>query len=244
MNDSKKRKFEDFAPRKSNRLESVAEEKREKLRAQFPEDMSHFGEDVTTFVREAMDSGGKLDQSGRDEVGSKMLSSMVTGKSLEKVLPKAFVNQIQDVFSNKSLVQSDARKNPKSSERYEGFMFTTSFLNPGSDAIEKEIPRPSSPRPEEYGKGQAHQSHTAPFSLVGPDSNLAKTVWNSQWANIGVDSKVEKEALKRHKGGSEVVHFRLDTDTRSSVGFVAKQPGGSFSTVSMQYQRRESGEKK
>ncbi len=253
-NTSKKRKYEvePFAqdklepspPRSSNRLRSVAEKKREGIRSKFPDDMAHFGSDVTPFVREAMDSGGKLDQSGRDEIATKMRSTTVTGKSLGDVLPKAFVPQVKDVFGSKSFTQSDAREKPQSGERYGGFMFTSSFVNPSSEASEKEIPRPSSPRPGEYGKSEAHQSHTAPFALVGPESNRAKTVWNSQWANIGVDSKIEKAALNQHKQGAEVVHFRFDTDTRSSVGFVAKTPKGEFSTTSLQYQRRQDGDKK
>lgn len=65
-----------------------------------------------------------------------------------------------------------------------------------------------------------------------------KTVWNSPWANIGVDSRIEKSALHEHSQGSEVVHFRMDTDCRSTVGYVSKTPQGDFESVTLQYQRR------
>ena len=224
--------------RRSSRLKDKEAKRIDKVRATFPEGMEHHGFDVTPFVREAMQGGGKLEKGQRDEIGEQMRKSSLRGKELSEVLPKAFVPQVRQVFEKSSVLQSDTRVMGKGLESYGGFMFTTSFVTPGGDSTEKEIPRPSSPRPKEYGKKEAHQSHTSPYSLVGPESNRMKTVWNSQWANIGVDSRIEKAALQEHDKGSEVAHFRMDTDRRSTVGYVSKTPGGDFQSVVLQYQRR------
>jgi hypothetical protein len=235
----------DFSQRRSGRVQSRNEKRREEMRKSLPTGLSHFGLDASPFIQEAMDEGGKLDKSRREELSQMMNSNKLTGDKLADVLPKPFVPQVESTFSGRSFIQKDAR-DIQSKGYYEGSMFTSSFVNPSSDIDpkEKEIPRPSSPRPDQYGKSEAHQSHAAPFSLIGPDSNQAKTVWNSQWANIGVDSRIEKAALSEHKGGSEVVHFRFDTDTHSSVGMVSKQLTGGFSSQTMTYQRRNPEEKK
>lgn len=224
--------------RRSKRVLEVEEKRIRNVRSKFPEGMEHHGLDVTPFVREAMQSGGKLEKGQRDLIGEQMRKNSVSGKKLSDVLPKAFVPQVKQVFEQESVQQSDSRVMGKGGVGYKGFMFTTSFVTPGGDSDDKEIPRPSSPRPKEYGKKEAHQSHTSPFSLVGPESNRLKTVWNSQWANIGVDSRIEKSALQEHNQGSEVVHFRMDSDRRSTVGYVSKTPQGGFKSVSLQYQRR------
>lgn len=224
--------------RRSKRVLEVEEKRIRNVRSKFPEGMEHHGLDVTPYVREAMQSGGKLEKGQRDEIGEQMRKNSVSSKKLSDVLPKAFVPQVKQAFKQESVQQSDSRVMGKGKGRYEGFMFTTSFVTPGGDSDEKEIPRPSSPRPKEYGKKEAHQSHTSPFSLVGPESNRLKTVWNSQWANIGVDSRIEKSALQEHGQGSQVVHFRMDSDRRSTVGYVSKTPQGGFKSVSLQYQRR------
>lgn len=224
--------------RRSKRVLEVEEKRIRNVRSKFPEGMEHHGLDVTPFVREAMQGGGKLEKGQRDLIGEQMRKNSVIGKELSDVLPKSFVPQVKQVFEKPSVLQSDSRVMGKGKGRYEGFMFTTSFVTPGGDSDDKEIPRPSSPRPKEYGKKEAHQSHTSPFSLVGPESNRLKTVWNSQWANIGVDSRIEKSALQEHNQGSEVVHFRMDSDRRSTVGYVSKTPQGGFKSVSLQYQRR------
>lgn len=231
----------DFSRRGSKRIKEKRDKELEQRRAQLPEGMGHFGLDATPFVQEAMGEGGKLDKSEREKLSQQMKGSMLTGDSLDQVLPKSFVPQVASTFKKRSVSQVDVRdESSKRRESYSGFMFTSSFVNPDpfTDPKEKEIPRPSSPRPEEYGKGEAHQSHAAPFSLIGPESNRFKTVWNSQWANIGVDSRIEKNALAEHGKGSEVVHFRYDTDSHSTVGLVSKTPSGTFSSQTMQYQRR------
>ncbi len=229
----------------SKRLEAIEKKRLEKVRKDLPQDLSHFGVDFTSQVKEAMEGGGKLPKDQRDDVGDNLKKRKLSGKSLSDVLPKSFVSQIEDRFNDKGVSQLDGRKKVKTNEEYEGNMFTSTYVNPPSGlGSEKDIPMPSSPRSTHLDTGEAHRAHTSPFSLAGLATNNTKTVWTPQWANIGLDTRLEKAALQSKKGGNEVVHFRFDTDKRSTVGIVEKNKKGGFSSMTMQYQRRPEGDKK
>ena len=226
------------------RRRSSRAEAREKLaldarRAAMPAGLAHHGVDASPYVRAAMAAGGSLDEAQRDELGQLMQRNMLTGPRLEDVLPPSFLQPVQDAFRSRGVRQLDVRSPAPARERYDGHMLTTSFVNPPGDSGEKEIPEPRSPKPAELsGPNQAHRAHSSPFALAGAAGNATRTVWAPQWANIGVDSRLEKAALKEHVGGAMVVHYRFDTDTHSTVGFAAHRSSGEFASMGAQYDRR------
>lgn len=88
--------------------------------------MEHHGFDVTPFVHEAMQSGGRLERGQHDSIREQMRKTSVRDRELSKVLPKAFVPQVKQAFEKTSVQQSDSRVMGKGQERYEGLMLTMS----------------------------------------------------------------------------------------------------------------------
>lgn len=223
--------------RKSMRIRKKQAERLSELRAHFPKSLRHFGEDVTSAVESGTSAGGKLSELEREEVRRKVVARRVTGPTLKDVLPEAFVPQVEETFRKGGVIQRDMRVDPGTSQTYGGEMFTSTFANPPSGGGDKEIPRPSSPRPSSFAPGLVHAAHTAPFSVGGPETNRTKTVNAPQTANLVVDSFLEKQVIAAHKVGDEAVHARLDTNNRSTVIAVTKTDTG-YSSMAAQYGRR------
>ena len=240
--EAKKRTLtEAFTPKRSSRLAAVEQRRLEVARSKFPEELTHFGEDFTKDVEEAMQSGGKLEKEHRADIDRRFKRARMSGPTLESVVPKPFMPELERRFKEGGVFQTDMRSGHKAKESYEGSMFTSTFVNPpAAGGGEKEIPRPGSPRPAHLGSGEAHQAHTAPYSVGGPATNDTRTVWAPQWANIGIDSRVEKGAIQMHQASKPTVHFRFDTAGRSTVGAVSKTKSG-FSATAVQYRRRPEG---
>jgi len=221
----------DENPRKRARTESSEPPQRQLRSRTRAEELSkkaattttrHFGEDVTGDVSKAMRSGRKLDEESRRGMRGRIQRGSMSVSDPSKVLGPEFGKQLVDQYAKKTpIVQRDDRVDPRKGGPYPGFMMTSSIVS--STRFEpgfKEIPAPSSPNPYK-GDGSYHASHASPFALVGPDSNKFKTVNAPSWANITVDGGIEKDAQKalEHAGAGEVIHFRLDSHDRSTVGY-------------------------
>jgi hypothetical protein len=242
-------------PRKRDRAESSDPPKRELRSRTRAEEASkkaassktqHFGEDVTPEVTKAMSSGRKLDEESRRGMQGRIKRSSLTVSDPSKVLGPEFGKQLVDQYASKTpIVQQDDRVDPRKGGSYPGFMMTSSIVSSKSfDPGFKEIPAPSSPNPYK-GEGYYHASHASPFALVGPESNKVKTVNAPSWANITVDGGIEKEAHKAVEkfGEGEVIHFRLDSHDRSTVGYAKHDVSASseeqrWEVVAAQYQRK------
>lgn len=206
----------------------------------------HFGVDVTSQVRDAMAQNGSLDDTAR----GKMRGDIERGKRLvatpEKIMAKPFSDQLIDQFKKqKSVIQKDERVDPRSGGDYKGVMFTSSIVRKEHfEPDGKEIPQPSSPRPNDI-KGYFHATHSSPYSLSGPEGNSTRTVYAPSWANISVDSAIEREAKNAvgEFGEGNVIHFRVDTSDRSTVGYAvydvkSKSEDQRWQITSTQYKRK------
>ncbi|MEM7358201.1 MAG: hypothetical protein AAF431_03780 [Pseudomonadota bacterium] len=207
-------------------------------RASFPGILTHFGVDVSAAVASGTAAGGKLSEIEREQTHKAIRDNVITGSTLDDVLPTPFVDQVRKTFSEGGMTQVDMRSAPSEGGAYTGAMFTSTFASPPEGGAEKEIPRPSSPRPAELASGLAHSGHTAPFSVGGEQTNQAKTVYVPQTANLVVDAHLEKRVIKAHESGMPAVHARLDTADRSTVFSVTKTAEG-YSSTAAQYQRRD-----
>lgn len=214
--------------------------------------IKHFGLDVTSNLREAMNKGGKEDN---ELVRRKMRGDIerftLHGKSPKDLMNGKFVNQLKTLRKgNAQFIQEDDRVEPRKGGPYEGYMFTMTKVidfdkeyKPESEF--KEIQEPSSPRPKDSGKGKWHRSHTSPYSLNGTETNKAKTVYTPSWSNITIDSGMEryaKESVKKY-GQGNVFHFRLDSHDRSSLGVIVRDVNSEsvkkrWFTVTTQYKRK------
>lgn len=224
------------------RSASKAEEKRKKVSKMT--DVGHFGTDVSAFVDKAMQSGGSLDETSRATMRGKIRGDAARGSSLREVVPSFVADHVE--LHQKSVdpvFQQDLRVQPRKSSSYVGHQLTSTRVDAthGSEPDSKTIGEPLSPAPPSDFSGSQHRAHAAPFGLIGEPSNRAQTVWAPSWANVTVDSHIEKKALSASRKGHSVFHFRLDTDTHSTVGMVKQRSGSSkpaFKAISATYKRR------
>lgn len=232
-------------PRKRPKLRSDTSEEKRKETIGNMKDVEHFGFSTTPYVSTAMKAGGSLDETSRRTMYGKIKATKIQAGKLSKVLPGPLASHIKEHQSSFELIlQKDLRVGPRKDESYIGHQITSTYVNPmhGSEAESKTISEPLSPQPHSDVKGGYHRAHAAPFSLVGEESNSAHTVWAPSWANITVDGFIEKRALKAASKGHEVYHYRLDTDTHSTVGFVQQRSSKSkkpqFKSISATYKSR------
>jgi hypothetical protein len=218
---------------RKTRSMSAAEETRKAVKAS---PVGHFGLDVTAQVTAAMQQGGSLDEETRRKMTGDISRHRVSGKELEELMPGQVAAHIEKLRDSKSTFsQADRRVKPRDGGKYEGYMLTATRVSSAQfDAPLKDVPRPLSPA-RESGTGRYHAAHTAPFSLGGHETNLAKTVNAPSWANVTVDAHIEKKA-KEDAATSEVFHFRVDTHDRSTVGAI-KRKKEAWEVTSAQYQR-------
>lgn len=222
------------------RSSSQQEKKRQKVAAMT--DVEHFGTDVQSYVSSAMKQGGSLDDTSRRTMYGKIKTGGVSGGSLGEVLPGFMAAHIEEHQAlGGDVHQVDDRIGPRKSESYLGHQLTSTRVNSahGTDANDKIVSEPMSPQPD--GGGTYHRTHASPFNLVGMPSNSVHTVWAPSWANITVDGHMEKRAQHAANKGHEVHHFRMDTDTHSTVGYVKQRKNSSkaeFKAFSATYQRR------
>ncbi|MFD0725957.1 hypothetical protein [Lysobacter brunescens] len=214
--------------------------------------VEHFGFDVTSNLREAMNQGGKEANSEvRHRMQGDIKRFILHGKSPDELLNPKFAKYLSRMQKQElSFIQKDNRINPRDGGSYKGHMFTMTRVmdfdketKPESEF--KEIQQPSSPRPKDSGKGTWHRSHTSPYSLNGTETNKAKTVYAPSWSNITIDSGMErfaKETVKKY-GEGNVFHFRLDSHDRSSLGVIvhdvkSESEKHRWFTVTAQYKRK------
>lgn len=226
-------------------LRSVAKQEEQRKKVASMTGVGHFGTDVSSYVSTAMSQGGSLAEDSRRTMYGQIKSGGVSGKKLDAVVPTFVAKHIQAHQSLSDEVhQVDNRVGARKSESYLGHQLTSTRVNSahGSLASEKEVNTPMSPHPYSDEPGSYHQTHASPFNLVGTPSNDAHTVWAPSWANITVDGHMEKRAQKAAAKGHSVYHFRVDTDTQSTVGYVKQRSGSSkkekFKAFAATYERR------
>lgn len=227
----------------SRQLRSTSRQEEQRKKVSSMTGVGHFGTNVSSFVSSAMAQGGSLDQDSRRTMYGKINAGLGSGTSLESVLPGFVADHIKEhQRTGVDVLQSDHRVAPRKSESYLGHQLSSTRVNPAHDSLasEKTISEPLSPQPHSDDSGSYHRTHASPFNLVGTPSNDAHTVWAPSWANVTVDGHIEKRAQHAANKGHEVFHFRVDTDTQSTVGFVKNRSGKDkpFKAIAATYERR------
>lgn len=225
------------------RLRSTSKQEEQRKQVSSMVGVGHFGTNVSSFVSSAMSQGGSLDEDSRRTMYGKIKTGGVSGKKLDNVLPGFVADHIKEhKRADTDVHQSDLRIAPRKSESYVGHQLSSTRVNTvhGADSSEKMISEPLSPQPYSEDSGSYHRTHASPFNLVGTPSNDAHTVWAPGWANVTVDGHIEKRAQHAASKGHEVFHFRVDTDTQSTVGFVKNRSGKAkpFKAFAATYERR------
>lgn len=204
--------------------------------------VSHFGTNVQGYVAAAKSQGGSLDEDSRRAMYGKIKQGGVSGDSLSAVLPGFMAQHVQAHQSSfQDVHQVDLRVDARKTQSYIGHQITSTRVDRAHDAqpSDKTISEPLSPQPVD--DGSYHRTHASPFNLVGTPSNSAHTVWAPGWANITVDGHMEKRAQQAANKGHEVHHFRFDTDTHSTVGYVKQRNNSKkdeYKAFAATYERR------
>jgi hypothetical protein len=222
------------------RLRSTSKQEEQRKKVAAMTGVGHFGVDVQAYVKTAMDEGGSLSETSRNEMHGKVRRGGAAGDTLGEVLPPFVATHIDEHQTlTRAVHQVDDRVGPRTSASYEGHQVTSTRVagTHGDEAVDKTISQPLSPQP--YGEATYHRTHASPFNLVGTPSNSAHTVWAPGWANIAVDGYMERRAQHSAKKGHEVYHFRVDTATHSTVGYVKKHKDSKeFKAFAATYKRR------
>lgn len=224
------------------KLRSASKQETQRAKVASMTDVAHFGTNVQRYVSAAMSQGGSLDETSRRAMYGQIKQGGISGGKLSEVVPAFMATHIQEHQGLGSPVhQVDDRIGPRKSESYIGHQLTSTRVNSahGASSSDKVISEPLSPQP--FDDGSYHRTHASPFNLVGDSSNSAHTVWAPGWANVTVDGHMEKRAASAANNGHDVYHFRFDTDTQSTVGYVKERKGSKkakYKAFAATYERR------